>query len=158
MWAFPSVCLWWLKPKLLLCLISSVNLQGMPIAVALGEAQLAALRLVETVVGSDSVYLRPELSKGPLLSFFFAVARNIGCVKWELAVASALVRWEMRPCASVFSFQNNILKTRGSCPAQQCDTPVGWMLAPRSISVRRIIHQDSVLGTARSYCIEGFSL
>ena len=79
--AFSSVCLWWLKPKLLLCLISSVNLQGMPIAVALGEAQLAALRLVETVVGSDSVYLRPELSKGPLLSFFFAVARNIGCVK-----------------------------------------------------------------------------
>ena len=79
--AFPSVCLWWLKPKLLLCLISSVNLQGMPIAVALGEAQLAALRLVETVVGSDSVYLRPELSKGHLLSFFFAVARNIGCVK-----------------------------------------------------------------------------
>ena len=57
--AFPSVCLWWLKPKLLLCLISSVNLQGMPIAVALGEAQLAALRLVETVLGSDSVYLRP---------------------------------------------------------------------------------------------------
>lgn len=82
-------------------MISSVNLQGMPVAVALGEAKLAALRLG---VGSESVCLRPELSKGPLLSFFFAVAQNIGCVKGELAEASVLVRWEMRPCASVFPF------------------------------------------------------
>lgn len=81
--------------------ISSVNLQGMPVAVAPGEAQLPALRLGAE---SDSVCLRPELSKDPLLSCFFAVAGNIGYVKGELAEASVLVTWEMRPRASVFPF------------------------------------------------------
>lgn len=54
---FILICLWCLKPKLLLCVISTVNLagkiQGMPVMVVISVAHEAAQRL-GVLKGSDS--------------------------------------------------------------------------------------------------------
>lgn len=69
---FILICLWcFLKPKLLLCVISTVNLagkiQGMPVMVVTSVAHEAAQKL-RVLKGSDSACFK--LSKGHLLSSF----------------------------------------------------------------------------------------